>query len=141
MATIIVYVAHSGQKVIAYSLGDNLDHYLSAKVKVSAVRVDINRYYNATHPERVKLIQNRLKAKAKGKCEDKQVITVGRLKEIIKDRGIADDTPITYLFYNEQTQESHCLAITDFENIEHRLDLIADNDYLIADNDYLIKEM
>ena len=131
MATIIVYVAHKGQEILAYSLEDNLDSYLSSKVKVSAVRVDTNRYYNATDQERVKLIQNQLKAKAKGKREDKQVLTVGRLKEIIKDRGITDDTPITYFYYNEQTQESQHLAITDFEDVDKRLDLIADNDYLI----------
>ena len=129
MATIIVYVAHSGQKIIAYSLEDNLDQYLSSKVKVSAVRVDTNRYYNATDQERVKLIQAQLKVKSKR--EDKQVLTVGRLKEIIKDRGITDDTPITYFYYNEQTQESQHLAITDFEDVDKRLDLIADNDYLI----------
>ncbi len=131
MATIIVYVAHKGQEILAYSLEDNLDQYLSSKVKVSAVRVDINRYYNATDQERVKLIQAQLKVKSKR--EDKQVLTVGRLKEIIKDRGITDDTPITYLFYNEQTQESQHLAITDFEDLEWRLDLIADNDYLIKE--------
>ena len=129
MATIIVYVAHKGQEILAYSLEDNLDSYLSSKVKVSAVRVDINRYYNATDQERVKLIQAQLKVKSKR--EDKQVLTVGRLKEIIKDRGITDDTPITYFYYNEQTQESQHLAITDFEDVEKRLDLIADNDYLI----------
>ena len=129
MATIIVYVAHKGQEVLAYSLEDNLDSYLSSKVKVSAVRVDTNRYYNATDQERVKLIQAQLKVKSKR--EDKQVLTVGRLKEIIKDRGITDDTPITYFYYNEQTQESQHFAITDFEDLEWRLDLIADNDYLI----------
>ena len=129
MAMIIVYVAHKGQEILAYSLEDNLDQYLSNKVKVSAVRVDTNRYYHATHQERVKLIQTQLKVK--NKREDKQVLTVGRLKEIIKDRGIADDTPITYFYYNEQTQESQHLAITDFEDLEWRLDLIADNDYLI----------
>ena len=129
MATIIVYVAHKGQEVLAYSLEDNLDSYLSSKVKVSAVRVDTNRYYNATDQERVKLIQAQLKVKSKR--EDKQVLTVGRLKEIIKDRGITDDTPITYFYYNEQTQESQHLAITDFEDVDKRLDLIADNDYLI----------
>lgn len=129
MATIIVYVAHKGQEVLAYSLEDNLDQYLSSKVKVSAVRVDTNCYYNATDQERVKLIQAQLKVKSKR--EDKQVLTVGRLKEIIKDRGITDDTPITYFYYNEQTQESQHLAITDFEDLDKRLDLIADNDYLI----------
>ena len=129
MATIIVYVAHKGQEILAYSLEDNLDSYLSSKVKVSAVRVDTNRYYNATDQERVKLIQAQLKVKSKR--EDKQVLTVGRLKEIIKDRGITDDTPITYFYYNEQTQESQHFAITDFEDLEWRLDLIADNDYLI----------
>ena len=129
MATIIVYVAHKGQEILAYSLEDNLDSYLSSKIKVSAVRVDTNRYYHATHQERVKLIQTQLKVKSKR--EDKQVLTVGRLKEIIKDRGIADDTPITYFYYNEQTQESQHLAITDFEDVDKRLDLIADNDYLI----------
>ena len=129
MATIIIYVAHKGQEVLAYSLEDNLDSYLSSKVKVSAVRVDTNCYCHATHQERVKLIQAQLKVKSKR--EDKQVLTVGRLKEIIKDRGITDDTPITYFYYNEQTQESQHLAITDFEDLEWRLDLIADNDYLI----------
>ena len=129
MTTIIVYVAHKGQEILAYSLEDNLDSYLSSKVKVSAVRVDTNCYYHATHQEHVKLIQAQLKVKSKR--EDKQVLTVGRLKEIIKDRGITDDTPITYFYYNEQTQESQHLAITDFEDVDKRLDLIADNDYLI----------
>ena len=130
MATITVYVAHKRQEVLAYSLEDNLDQYLSSKVKVSAVRVDINRYCNGTHQERVKLIQAQLKVKSKR--EDKQVLTVGRLKEIIKDRGIADDTPITYVHYNEQTQETQHFAITDFEDVDKRLNLIADNDYYLA---------
>ena len=130
MATIIVYVAHKGQEVLAYSLEDKLDQYLLSKVKVSAVRVDTNRYYHATHQERVKLIQAQLKVKSK--CEDKQVLTVGRLKKIIKDRGITDDTPITYVHYNEQTQETQHFAITDFEDVETRLDLIAGNDYYLA---------
>ena len=95
---VTVFVAHTGNKVEAYSIVDDLDCYLTSTTQVSTVEIDMVEWSNATADERTTLVQKELKKK---KYTPKLVMTVGKLKEIIEKQGISDDVPITFIAYDK----------------------------------------
>ena len=126
MAELKVYVAHKGNKVIAWSLENNLDNYLTNTVKVSYVKVDTNKFYMATPQERQGLVEQELKKK---KQATQQVMTVGKLKEIISNRRMADDTPIV-ITINTTEDSCNTFAVTAYEDAFGNLELYTKHDYV-----------
>ena len=121
---VTVFVAHTGNKVEAYSIADDLDCYLTSTTQVSTVEIDMVEWSNATADERTTLVQKELKKK---KYVPRPVMTVGKLKEIIEKQGISDDVPITFLAYNKELDESYNIAIVYYEHVDKRLELMDDN--------------
>ena len=121
---VTVFVAHTGNKVEAYSIADDLDCYLTSTTQVSTVEIDMVEWSNATAEERTTLVQKELKKK---KYTPKFVMTVGKLKEIIEKQGISDDEPITFLAYNKELDESYNIAIVYYDHVDKRLELMDDN--------------
>lgn len=129
MAKIAVFVAHCNTRVIAWSFNNNLDKYLSSTVKVSVVKVDTDQFFRGTESERTELIATELE---KGTHQTQRVLTVRDLKRIIDDRHVvADDTPVTILLANEDTDKLIHLAVTDYEDTLGRLELIVETDQII----------
>ncbi len=121
---ITIFVAHTGNKVKAYSIVDDLDCYLTSTTQVSTVEIDMVKWSNATAEERTTLVQKELKKK---KYVPRPVMTVGKLKEIIEKQGISDDEPITFLAYNKELDESYNIAIVYYDYVDKRLELMDDN--------------
>ena len=121
---ITVFVAHTGNKVKAYSILNDLDCYLTSTTQVSTVEIDMVKWSNATAEERTTLVQKELKKK---KYTPKPVMTVGKLKEIIEKQDISDDEPITFLAYNKELDESYNIAIVYYDHVDKRLELTDDN--------------
>ena len=125
---ITIFVAHTGNKVKAYSILNDLDSYLTSTTQVSTVEIDMVKWSNATSDERTTLVQKELKKK---KYVPRPVMTVGKLKEIIEKQGISDDEPITFLAYNKELDESYNIAIVYYDHVDKRLELM-DNNGLIT---------
>ena len=121
---ITIFVAHTGNKVEAYSIADDLDCYLTSTTQVSTVEIDMVEWSNATAEERTTLVQKELKKK---KYTPKFVMTVGKLKEIIEKQGISDDAPITFIAYDKELDESYYTAIVYYDYVVKRLELIDGN--------------
>ena len=121
---VTVFVAHTGNKVEAYSIVDDLDCYLTSTTQVSTVEIDMVEWSNATADERTTLVQKELKKK---KYTPKFVMTVGKLKEIIEKQGISDDVPITFIAYDKELGESYYTAIVYYDYVVKRLELIDGN--------------
>ena len=121
---ITIFVAHTGNKVKAYSILNDLDSYLTSTTQVSTVEIVMVKWSNVTFDERTTLVQKELKKK---EYVPKPDMTVGNLKEIIEKQGISDDVPITFIAYDKELDESYYTAIVYYDYVVKRLELIDGN--------------